>query len=95
MGYGDFEDLSRRTASDKVLVDKAFNLAKSPKFDGCQCGIASAVHKFLDKKSASDKGTGINFENQQLADKLHQPFTKKIRKRKVYSSFTDNIWVLT
>ena len=33
MAYGDFKDLNRRTAADKVLPDKAFNIAKSPKYD--------------------------------------------------------------
>ena len=28
MAYGDFKDLKRRAASDKVLRDKAFNIAK-------------------------------------------------------------------
>ena len=36
MTYGDFKDLPRRTASDKVLYNKAFNTAKNPKFDGYQ-----------------------------------------------------------
>ena len=30
MAFGDFKDLARRKASDKVLRDKAFNIAKSP-----------------------------------------------------------------
>ena len=34
MVYGDFKDLKRRTASDKVLRDKAFNIAKNSKYDG-------------------------------------------------------------
>ena len=34
MGYGDFKELARRTASDKVLRVKAFNIAKHPKYDG-------------------------------------------------------------
>ena len=34
MAYGDFKDLARRTASDKILCDKAFNIAKNPKYDG-------------------------------------------------------------
>ena len=34
MAYGDFKDLTRRTASDKILHDKAFNIAKNPKYDG-------------------------------------------------------------
>ena len=53
MAYGDFKDLARRTASDKVLRDKAFNIAKNPKYDGYKRGLASMVYKFFDKKSAS------------------------------------------
>ena len=45
MAYGDFEDLARRTASDKVLRDKAFNIAKNPKYDGYQRGFAFMVYK--------------------------------------------------
>ena len=47
MTYGDFKDLARRTASDKVLRDKAFNIAKNPKHDGCQRGISSVVYNFF------------------------------------------------
>ena len=53
MAYGDFKDLKRRTGSDKILRDKALNIAKSPKYDGYQRGIASMVYKFFDKNSAS------------------------------------------
>ena len=35
MGYGDFKDLPRRAACDKVLHDKSFNFVKNQKFDGC------------------------------------------------------------
>ena len=49
MDFGDFKDLPRRTASDKVLHDKAFNIAKIPKYDGYQRGLASMVYKFCDK----------------------------------------------
>ena len=57
--YEDFKDLNRRTAADKVLHNKAFNIAKNPKCDRYQCGVASMVYKFLDKRSASlvDKST--------------------------------------
>ena len=47
MAYGDFKDLKGRTASDKVLRDKAFNIAKNPKYDGYQSGLASMVYKFF------------------------------------------------
>ena len=46
----DFKDLARRTSADKVLHDKAFNIAKDPKHDGYQRGLASMVYKFFDKK---------------------------------------------
>ena len=47
MAYGDFKDIARRTASDKVLRDKAFNIAKNPKYDGYQRGLASMVIDLL------------------------------------------------
>ena len=50
-----FKDLQRITFSDKILRDKAFNIAKNPKYDGYQTGLASMVCKFFDKKS---KGSG-------------------------------------
>ena len=43
MAYGDFKDLTRRTASDKILPDKAFDIAKNTKYDGYQKGLASLV----------------------------------------------------
>ena len=49
MGYGDFKDLKRRTFSDKFLRDKAFNIAKNPKYDGYQRGLASMFIIFLIK----------------------------------------------
>ena len=49
MAYGDFKDLKRRTFSDKALRDEAFNIAKNPKYDGYQRGLASMAYKFLEK----------------------------------------------
>ena len=49
MAYGDFKDLARRTVSDKVLRDKAFNIAKKPEYDGYQRELASMVYNFFDK----------------------------------------------
>ena len=43
MAYGDFKDLNRRTSANKALRDKAFDIAKNPKYDGYQCGLASMV----------------------------------------------------
>ena len=77
MAYGDFKDLARRTASDKILRDKAFNIAKNPKYDGYQRGLASMVYKFFDKKST---GSGVNIPlefNEELAKELHKPIIRK------------------
>ena len=65
MAYGDFKDLKRRTFFDKVLRDKAFNIAKNPKYDGYQRRLASMVYRFLDKKS---KGSGV--ANNRIKKKL-------------------------
>ena len=81
MAYGDFKDLAKRIAADKVLRDKAFNLAKNSKYDGYRRGLASMVDKYFDKKT---KGSRLanNKENIQLADELHKPNIRKFKKRK-------------
>ena len=92
MVYVDFKDLKRRTFSDKVLGDKAFNIAKNPKNDGYQRGLASMVYKCFDKKSKGS-GTANNEikQNLQLAKELHKPIIRNFKKRTVYSGFKDNI----
>ena len=50
MAYGKAKDLVRRTQSDKILRDKAFNIASDPKYDGYQRGLASMVYKFFVNK---------------------------------------------
>ena len=90
MAYGKSKDLARRTQPDKVLRDKCFEIASILKYDGYQRGLASMVYKFFYKKSA---GSGVTtFPNYQLATELHRQIIKKIKKRKIYSSFRDNIW---
>ena len=99
MAYGDFKDLERRTASEEVLRDKAFNIAKNPKYDGYQRRLASMVYKCFDKKSASPsdksvKGSGVNLPlefNEQLAKELHKPIIRNFLKKTVYAGFKDNI----
>ena len=51
MAYGDFKNLNRRTAADKLLRDKAFNIAKYSKYDRHQGGLPSLVYNFFDKKT--------------------------------------------
>ena len=47
MVYGDLKYLNRKTAADKVLRDKAFNIAKNFKYDGCQLGFASMIYTYI------------------------------------------------
>ena len=90
VAYGDFKDLAKRTASDKVIRDKAFNITKTPKYDGYQRGISSMVYKCFDKKS---KGSGVidkikqnqsplDLATHQLPEELHKPIIRKLKKKK-------------
>ena len=71
MGYGDFKYLTKRTASDKILRDKAFNIAKILKCDGYPRGLASMVYTFFDKKSSAtrkNKFSGSGNKNESMSD---------------------------
>ena len=93
--YSDSKDLTKRTVADKILKNKAFDIAKDPKYDGYQRGLASMVYKFFDSKVASpDKksvgsgakhvNTKITPRNEQLADELHKPIIRKLKKKREY-----------
>ena len=79
-------DINRRQ-SDIVLKTKALKIATDPKFNGYRRGLASMVYKFFNERT---KGSGLNTEI--LAEKLHNPIIKNFKRRKVYSTFKDNIW---
>ena len=85
------------------MRDKVFNIAKIPKYDGYQRGLGSMVYKFFDKKSTESgivNNNNNNNENNnndikqnlQLAKELDKTIIRKLKKRKVYSGFRDNIW---
>ena len=98
MAYGDFKDIKRRTASDKILRDKAFNIAKIPKYDGYQRGLASMVYTFFDKESTesgivnnnninnnnnnNDNNNNNNYNNQQNLQLAEELHKPIIRKFK-------------
>ena len=89
--YSDSKDLTKRTIADKNLKNRALDIATDPKYDGYQRGLASMVYKFFDSK-VSGSGAKLMPENKQLANELHKPIIRKFEKRKVYSTFKDNIW---
>ena len=82
MAYGDFRDLTRRTFADKVLGDKAFNIAKDPKYNEYQRALASMVYKCFDKKSSDSGIKNENISNKELTEELHKPIIKKFNKKK-------------
>ena len=92
MAYGDFKDLTRRTASDKILCDKAFNIAKNTNYNEYQRDLASMVYIFFDKKTSGEAIKNENISNKELAEELHKPIIRKFKKRKVHSSFIDKTW---
>ena len=88
MAYGYLNDLHITTVSDIVLNDKAFNIAKNPKYDAYERGLASIVYPILDKisaslrdKSASSSNAKSNIiSNQELAEELQKPIIGKFEK---------------
>ena len=66
-----------------MLRDKAFNIAKNPKYDRYQRGLASMVYKFFDKKTSGGGIKNENISNKELAEDLHKPIIRKFNKRNV------------
>ena len=67
MVFGDFKVLIRRTASDKILHNKAFDIAKNSKYDGYPHVYVSTVYKYFDKKTTSSGIKNENMSNKELA----------------------------
>ena len=91
--YAKYKDRLNRKQSDIVLRNKALTIATDPRVNGYQRGLASMVYKFFNKRT---KGSGINLQtislnNGVLAEELHMPIIKNFERRKVCSSFKDNI----
>ena len=81
MAYGDFKDLNRRIAADKVLCENAFNVAEGPEY-GYQHGIASMVYKFFDKNNFGETVKNKIISNKEFTEELHKPIIGKFKKRK-------------
>ena len=86
MAYGDFKDLTRRTASVKILCDKAFSIAKNLKDDGYQRSFSWMVYKSFEKNASGGAIENENMCNKVLAEGLHKPIIWKFHKKK-YTHF--------
>ena len=85
MATGDFKDLNKRAAVDKVLRDKAFNTAKIKKYNGYQRGITSMIYEFFDKKTSAGtiKNEIISNKEELLKQKNYtNPLIENLRKEK-------------
>ena len=67
MAYCDFNDLTQRITSDKILVDKAFNITKHPKYDGYEHAPVSMAYKFFDKTASGGTVKNENISNQRIS----------------------------
>ena len=92
MAYSRYKDLQRRTQSDKVLKYKAFSITNNQLYNGFERSLTSMVYEFFSKKSEGCRIKNKIKQNQQLANKLHKPIITKVKKRRVYASYKDNIW---
>ena len=90
MAYRDFKDLTKRSSGDTFLRDKAFNIAKDPKYDGYRRVLVSMVHRIFDKKTAdsgvtklANKSTIKSIpQNEKLAEELRKTIIIKFKKTK-------------
>ena len=70
MAYKDFKDLPRKTTADKLLRDKAFDIAKNSKHDGYQHRFTSIAFKSFDKETSGGAVKSEIMTNQQLIEEL-------------------------
>ena len=82
MTYEDFKDLNSRTTADKVLCVKTFNTAKNKKSDGYQCGLASVVFNFFDKKTLGGAIKKETMQNEELAKNYANQLLENLSKEK-------------
>ena len=81
--FSDSKDLAKTTISDKILKDRAYEIAINPKYDGYQRVLANMMYKFFDKKTGSGAGASVN---EELAQELHKPVIQKLKRRASISS---------
>ena len=80
------KNLAKITILDKILKDRAYEIARNSKYDRYQRALASMIYKFFDKK----RRLGIRV-NEQLTEELHKSVIKKLKRRKLYVRFKENI----
>ena len=75
--YSDSKDLAKEAIWDKILTDRAYEIARNHIYHGYQRALASMIYKIFDEKTGSEVSV-----NEELAEELHKPVIKKIKRRK-------------
>ena len=81
MAYGDFKDLTRGIA-DKILRDKAFSIAKNPKYDGYENGLVSMIYNFFDEKFSVSDIKNENMLKKESAEEFTNQLFENLREEK-------------
>ena len=89
MAYRDLKDLTRKTASDKLLRDKAFNIANIRNMMDIKEVLLQWIVNSLIKNLRVEQ---LQTKIKELAEELHKPIIRKFKKRKVQSPFIDHVW---
>ena len=93
--YSDKNDSGNRTVSDKVLRDRAYEIATNSICDGYERGLASMAYKFLTRRQGLGAITTSKAKarvNEKPAQILYTPVIKKFKRRKDYAKSKDNVW---
>ena len=85
------EWVNRRTAADKVLRNKAFNIVKDKNMMDINVNLLQLCTNFLIKKNLVEQ-LKMKLCLKELAEELHKPFARKVDKRKVHSFSISNMW---
>ena len=86
--YSDSKDWTKGTTSDKILQNRADEIARNRNYDEYQRALARMVYECFDEKT----GLGVS-ANGELVEELHKPIIKNSKRREAYARFTGNIWV--
>ena len=93
--YCESKNLAKRTISDKILKDRAYEIAKNCGYDGYERALASMVYKSFDKTTGSGviatSKAGVSV-NGKLAEELDKPVIEKFIRWKIYARFKNNVW---
>ena len=81
-----------KTIANKLLGNKAFNIAKNPKYDGYQSRLASVIYNFFERNALCGTFKNGIISNKELPEELRKTIIKNFEKRKVHLLFMDNIW---